>query len=108
MPGGLEKRRLDGVCACAPVAAPAAAAIVTAPATKSRREAVASDGAGDVGLVSVVMISSSGLMGDADGQAYPGLSGTKSGTCLAVQSRISRCSIRATCSRPATDFILRF
>jgi len=35
------------------------AAMVTAAATKSRREAVASNEAGDAGLVSVVMIDSS-------------------------------------------------
>src|SRR5215470_7118862 len=39
MPGGLEKRRFDGVCACALPAAPAAAAKVTAAATTSRRDA---------------------------------------------------------------------
>ena len=36
MPGGLEKLRFDGVCACASPAAPAIAAMVTAAAMTSR------------------------------------------------------------------------
>src|SRR5262249_27693437 len=66
--GRVHERRLDGgVCACAslttpvtaPVRAPVPAAIVTAAATKSRREAVPSDRAGDAGLYCVVMVDSS-------------------------------------------------
>src|SRR6266851_9109637 len=37
IPGGLKKRRFDGVCACASLAAPATATVM-AVATKSRRE----------------------------------------------------------------------
>src|SRR5713226_3092762 len=59
MPGGFEKRKFDGVCACAPLAAPAAAANVTAAATNSRRDArgsSAADGEIDVDW-SVMMFS---------------------------------------------------
>src|SRR6185369_6272997 len=43
MPGGLEKRRLDGVCACAPPleAAPAAAMVIAAAMTLRREAGVA-------------------------------------------------------------------
>jgi hypothetical protein len=43
MPGGLEKRRCDGVCACAPPleAAPAAAMVIAAAMTLRREAGVA-------------------------------------------------------------------
>src|SRR5215831_6049203 len=56
MPGGLEKCRFDGVCACAPPLAAAPAAMVTAAAMTLRREAVGSELDSDVMACSLVSI----------------------------------------------------
>jgi hypothetical protein len=57
IPGGLEKRSVGGVCACAlPVVPAAAAATVTAAATISRREASGSSAADMLELDEDVMI----------------------------------------------------
>jgi hypothetical protein len=55
MPGGLEKRRLEGVCACAaPLEAAPAAAMVIAAAITFRREAGVAESNSEIMACSLV------------------------------------------------------